>query len=109
MATKIATIPIGGTESNVISIADDEILGVILPVLVSTNLTFQTSDAKEGVFVPIQKSDLSGAYTLTGTTGGIAFWAPELAPFERLKIVSSVTQTGSDKEIQIITRKGKSD
>lgn len=107
MATIEATIPVAGTETNIVSIADDEILGIIFPTLSTTNITFETAGSNEDTFVPIQKSDLSGAYTITGTDGDIAVWTPELAPFERLKIVSSAAQ-GAGAVIKIIVRKGKS-
>jgi hypothetical protein len=100
-----ATIPSGTDVSNVVNLADDEIVGVIFPVLTSANITFLVANDLNDTFVEVYKSDLSGSYVLPSTTGSLAVWMPELAPFRLVKVKSSVNQA-AERTIEFLTRKG---
>jgi len=106
MSDNIITVTIAnGTDtSNVANIADDEIMGIIFPTLTAADITFLVATDINNTFQTVQKADLSGEYIISATTGDIAVWTPELAPFRLLKIKSSVDQ-GADRVIEIQIRK----
>jgi len=95
MDVKSCQIPIGGTTSSAVDLEDCEILGLILPTLVSGALTFTVSATLAGTYVALQSKALS-SLEISATTGGVAIASDDLAGlkgYRFVKIVSATTQT----------------
>ena len=95
MDVKSCQIAIGGKTSSAVDLEDCEILGLILPTLVSCNLTFTVCSTKSGTFVAL-KSKSASALTITATTGAFAITSDDLAGlkgYRYVKVVASETQT----------------
>ena len=95
MDVKNCQIAIGGTTSSAVDLEDCEILGLVLPTLVSCNLTFKVCATSGGTFVDL-KAKGGGALTITATTGAFAVTSDDLAGlkgYRYVKILASQTQT----------------
>ena len=92
---KSCQIAIGGETSSEVDLEDCEILGLILPALVSCNLTFTVCATSGGTFVDL-KAKGAAALQITATTGAFAVTSDDLAGlrgYRYVKIVASETQT----------------
>lgn len=95
MDIKFCTIAINGTTSGAVDLEDCEILGLIIPTLISANLTFTVCDTLAGTYVPL-KSKGATALSITATTGGFAVSSDDLVGlhgYRFVKIVADATQT----------------
>ena len=97
MDVKTCTIAAGGTTSGAVDLEDAEILGLIIPTLVSANLTFTVSSTLAGTYVAL-KAKGAGALTITATTGGFAVTSDDLIGlkgYRFVKIVADAAQTAT--------------
>ena len=95
MDVKSCQIAIGGKTSSAVDLEDCEILGLILPTLVSGALTFTVSSTLAGTYVALQSKGLA-SLEISATTGGIAIASDDLVGlkgYRFVKIVSATTQT----------------
>ena len=95
MDVKSCVIAIGGTTSGAVDLEDAEILGLILPTLVSANLTFTVSSTLAGDYVAL-KTKGAAALSITATTGGFAVESDDLVGlkgYRFVKIVADAEQT----------------
>lgn len=99
------TIPIDGTETPEFKIGDFKFVSMILPVLISCNITFKVSDAHDGDFVVLKDKD-AATITITATTGNFAVgYIDELAAYQYIKIVASETQTTTARVFKVILKR----
>lgn len=100
-----ATIAISGTKSNVLSLAGLSLVGMLLPsTFDGTTITFETSDAADGTFVPVIKSD---GNPLTYTCAASKFVAVDPKDFYGvlfLKIVAGTAQSTTSTVIKCTAR-----
>ena len=92
---KSCTIAIDGTTSSAVDLEDAEILGLIIPTLISANLTFTVSSTLAGAYVPL-KTKGAEALSITATTGGFAVESDDLLGlkgYRFVKIVADAAQT----------------
>jgi len=95
MDVKSCTIAIDGQTSSAVDLEDCEILGLIIPTLISANLTFTVSSALAGDYVTL-KSKGATALSITATTGGFAVSSDDLIGlkgYRFVKIVADAQQT----------------
>jgi len=92
---KQCTIAIDGLTSDAVDLEDAEILGLIIPTLISANLTFTVSSALAGTYVPLE-SKAAAALTIAAATGGFAVSSDDLVGlkgYRFVKIVADAQQT----------------
>ena len=92
---KSCTIAIDGQTSGVVDLEDAEIVGLIIPTLISANLTFTVSSALAGDYVAL-KSKGAAALTIAATTGDFAVSSNDLAGlkgYRFVKIYADAQQT----------------
>ena len=107
MDVKSCQIAIGGKTSTAVDLEDCEILGLVLPTLVSGALTFTVSSTLTGTYVALQSKALA-ALTISATTGGIAIASDDLAGlkgYRFVKIVSATTQTTTARTFTWLLKK----
>lgn len=107
MDVKSCQIAISGKTSSAVDLEDCEILGLVLPTLVSCNLTFTVSSALAGDYVAL-KSKGASALQITATTGGFAVTSDDLAGlkgYRFVKIVASETQTATARTFTWLLKK----
>ena len=95
MDVKSCQIAIDGLTSGAVDLEDCEILGLIIPALISANLTFTVSSALAGDYVAL-KSKGAAALSITATTGGFAVSSDDLTGlkgYRFVKIVADAAQT----------------
>ena len=95
MDVKSCVIAINGTTSSAVDLEDCEIVGLIIPTLISANLTFTVSSALAGTYVPL-KTKGAAALSITATTGGFAVESDDLVGlkgYRFVKIVADAEQT----------------
>ena len=95
MDTKFCTIAINGLTSGAVDLEDCEILGLIIPTLISANLTFTVCDTLAGTYVAL-KSKGAAALSITATTGDFAVSSDDLTGlrgYRFVKIVADAAQT----------------
>jgi len=100
MDVKSCQIPIDGKTSTVVDLEDCEILGLILPTLVSGDLTFTVCATSDGTFVDLK--------SITASTGGFAVTSDDLAGlkgYRYVKIVSATTQTTTARTFTWLLKK----
>ena len=92
---KSCVIAINGTTSGAVDLEDCEILGLIIPTLISANLTFTVSSTLAGTYVAL-KTKGAAALSITATTGGFAVTSDDLVGlkgYRFVKIVADAQQT----------------
>ena len=107
MDVKTCTIAIDGLTSGAVDLEDAEILGLIIPTLISANLTFTVSSTLAGTYVPL-KAKGAGALTITATTGGFAVTSDDLVGlkgYRFVKIVADAAQTTTARVFTWILKK----
>jgi len=95
MDVKTCTIAIDGLTSSAVDLEDCEILGLIIPTLISANLTFTVSSALAGTYVALESKD-AAALTIAAATGGFAVVSSDLLGlkgYRFVKIVADAQQT----------------
>ena len=107
MDTKSCQIAINGKTSGAVDLEDCEIIGLILPTLVSTNLTFTVSSTLTGDYVAL-KSKGASALQIPTTTGASAVASGDLIGlkgYRFVKVVSSATQTTTARTFTWLLKK----
>jgi len=107
MFLKTCTIAINGTTSGAVDLEDFEIAGLILPTLVSANLTFTVSSTLTGTYVAL-KAKGAAALSITATTGGFAVSSDDLTGlkgYRYVKIVADAAQTTTARIFTWILKK----
>jgi hypothetical protein len=95
MDVKYCTIALNGTASGEVDLEDCEILGLIIPALDTTTLTFTVSATSGGTFVALQSKALA-ALTISSGAGAIAVSSDDLSGlrgYRFVKIVAGSAQT----------------
>ena len=108
MDVKYCVIAIDGTDSSVVDLEDCEILGLIIPTLVSCNLTFMVCDTADGTFVGLKVLAGTSALTITATEGNFAVVSNDLAGlkgYRYVQIIASVAQDGGARTFIWILKK----
>ena len=98
MDVKSCEILIAGTLSSTVDLEDAEILGLILPTLDSTNLTFKvcsTNSVTDDDFKTVKAKD-DTALTITATTGGFAIASDDLIGLKGYRFVKIEANVGQD-------------
>jgi len=102
MDTKLCAIAIDGLISSAVDLEDAEILGLIIPTLISANLTFTVSSAIAGTYVPL-KTKGAAALTITATTGGFAVSSDDLVGLKGYRFVRIVADAQQTTTARIFT------
>ena len=98
MDVKSCEILISGTLSSTVDLEDCEILGLILPALDNTDLTFKacsTDSVADGDFVTVKAKDAT-TLTITATTGDFAVTSDDLVGLKGYRFVKIVASAGQD-------------
>ena len=107
MDVKSCQISISGQTSGAVDLEDCEILGLILPTLDSTNLTFTVSSTLTGDYVAL-KSKGASALSITATTGAFAVTSDDLIGlkgYRFVKIVASAAQNSAAVTFTFLLKK----
>jgi hypothetical protein len=90
---RTATIAISTTTSDVIENVFSQAVGIILPTMTGTAITFTVSNDRDGDYVALNNS--SGAVSLT-TASSKAYKLPDdLKPFPYFKLVSGSSEAAA--------------
>ena len=107
MDVKSCQIAIDGQTSSAVDLEDCEILGLILPALISCNLTFTVCATLAGTYVAL-KSKGAAALTITATTGGFAVESDDLVGlkgYRFVKIYADAQQTTTARTFTWLLKK----
>jgi len=108
MDVKSCQIAIDGTTSSAVDLEDCEILGLIIPALDATNLTFQVCDTFGGTFVGLKVLAGTSALTITATGGNFAVVSNDLEGlrgYRYVQIIASAAQTGGARTFVWLLKK----
>lgn len=99
---KPVTIFTGGTKSSVVDLLGYSLVGIIIPAaFTGTALSFETSDAADGTFVPVKSTTSGSALSYTVAQGTYAAIDPkDFAGVRFIKFVSGSTEI-ADRVIKI--------
>jgi len=107
MYKKYCTIAKAGKTSSVVDLEDGVVLGLILPALDATTLTFTASASSDGTFVAVQSKALA-ALTISSGTGAIAIASDDLAGlagYRYIKIVAGSAQNTAARTFTWLLKK----
>jgi len=108
MDIKKCTILISGTDSSVVDLEDFTILGLIIPTLDSTDLTFKVCNTAGGTFIGLKVLAGTSALTITATTGNFAVVSNDLeglSGYRYVQIIASAAQNGGARTFFWILKK----
>ena len=108
MDVKSCQIAIDGTTSSAVDLEDCEILGLIIPALDATNLTFQVCDTAGGTFVGLKVLAGTSALTITATTGNFAVVSNDLeglSGYRYVQIIASAAQNTAARTFTWLLKK----
>lgn len=99
----IVTVANGATVSSAIDLGNLSVVGLILPVLTSTAITFQASDSLAGTYQAVKGSDgNSVSYTVASSTY-VVILPTALAGIRFLKLVCGSAE-GAARTITVIAK-----
>ena len=89
------------TKSEVLDIGHYSFISFLFPVMDDGDVTFEVSNLKGGIYLPLKKMDGSAVTFVCGTGEKASPYVDELAGHRYVKVVSATPQT-ADRTITVI-------